>query len=46
VPVTSLAEFDITFNDGATDAPKPYVYLNLDNLDGLRADTIWAGCCF
>src|ERR1035437_7904419 len=30
-------------NDGSTDAPKLRVYLNLDNLVDLRADTIWPG---
>ncbi len=28
-------------NDGSTDAPKLRIYLNLDNLSDLRADTIW-----
>ncbi len=31
------------FNDGSGDAPKLKVYLNLDNLVDLRADTIWPG---
>lgn len=31
------------FNDGSADAPKLRVYLNLDNLLDLRADTIWPG---
>jgi hypothetical protein len=30
-------------NDGSSDAPKLRVYLNLDNLVDLRADTIWPG---
>jgi hypothetical protein len=30
-------------NDGSGDAPKLKVYLNLDNLVDLRADTIWPG---
>jgi hypothetical protein len=30
-------------NDGSSDAPKLRVYLNLDNLLDLRADTIWPG---
>jgi hypothetical protein len=30
-------------NDGSTDAPKLRVYLNLDNLVELRADTLWPG---
>jgi len=31
------------FNDGSAEAPKLRVYLNLDNLANLRADTIWPG---
>ena len=31
------------FNDGSGSTPKLKVYLNLDNLIGLRADTIWPG---
>jgi hypothetical protein len=31
------------FNDGSADAPKLRVYLNLDNLVGLRSDSIWPG---
>ena len=31
------------FNDGTAAAPRLKVYLNLDNLVGLRADTIWPG---
>jgi hypothetical protein len=30
-------------NDGSTDAPKLRVYLNLENLTGLRADSAWPG---
>lgn len=30
-------------NDGSTDAPKLRVYLNLDSLIDLRADTMWPG---
>jgi len=30
-------------NDGSTDAPKLRVYLNLDNLTDLRADSVWPG---
>lgn len=30
-------------NDGTSDAPKLRVYLNLDNLVGLREDSIWPG---
>jgi hypothetical protein len=30
-------------NDGSTDAPKLRIYLNLDSLTDLRADSIWAG---
>jgi len=31
------------FNDGSGEAPKLKVYINLDNLVDLRADTIWPG---
>lgn len=31
------------FNDGSADAPKLSVYLNLDNLVDLHADSIWPG---
>lgn len=31
------------FNDGSSDLPKLSVYLNLDNLVDLRADSIWPG---
>src|SRR5271165_147094 len=31
------------FTDGSDDAPKLSVYINLDNLVDLRADTIWPG---
>jgi len=34
---------DRFLNDGSADAPKLRVYLNLDNLTGLRADTVWPG---
>jgi len=30
-------------NDGSTDAPKLRIYLNLDNLTDLRADSVWPG---
>ena len=30
-------------NDGSKDAPKLRVYLNLDNLDGLPAESLWPG---
>lgn len=30
-------------NDGTTDAPKLRVYLNLDNLEGLPAESVWPG---
>jgi hypothetical protein len=30
-------------NDGSADAPKLRLYLNLDNLTDLRADTLWPG---
>jgi hypothetical protein len=30
-------------NDGSTDAPKLRIYLNLDNLTDLRADSVWSG---
>jgi hypothetical protein len=30
-------------NDGSSDAPKLRIYLNMDNLADLRADTIWPG---
>ena len=30
-------------NDGSSDAPKLRVYLNIDNLVGLRSDSIWPG---
>ncbi len=38
--MTSRSHF---FHDGSEDAPKLKVYLNLDNLVDLRADTIWPG---
>ncbi len=31
------------FNDGTGEAPKLCIYLNLDNLVDLRADTVWPG---
>ena len=31
------------FNDGSSNAPKLSIYLNLDNLVDLRADTSWPG---
>ena len=31
------------FNDGSTESPKLRIYLNLDNLTDLRADTVWPG---
>ncbi len=33
----------LNLNDGSSDAPKLQVFLNLDNLADLRADTIWPG---
>lgn len=38
--MTSNSRF---LNDGSGDAPKLSVYLNLDNLVDLRADTVWPG---
>jgi hypothetical protein len=30
-------------NDGSADAPKLRIFLNLDNLVDLRADSVWSG---